>query len=180
MIEATRRRKPELVKLFCGLIAPSHEVDRAQARLVEHLGPIDCESPLLEFTFTDYYREEMGENLLRKWIAFEPLRARGYLALAKHAAVSIEGDLASCGRRLANLDPGYVDGAQVVLASAKNFSHRIYVGMGYYAEVTLIYEHGAFRSLAWTYPDYKTAEALVFLNAARSAYQLQVKGRAGA
>jgi hypothetical protein len=172
-----RRKAPELVKLFCGIIAPREAISRAEACLIKHFGPIDCESSLMQFTFTDYYREEMGENLLRKWVSFEPLRARGYLALAKHAAVAIEDELACHGRRLANLDPGYVDGAQVVLASAKNFSHRIYVGMGYYAEVTLIYEHGAFRSLAWTYPDYKTAEALAFLNMARSAYARQQLGK---
>jgi hypothetical protein len=173
-----RRSRPDLVKLFCGIIAAGEDVvGRAEARLVEHFGPIDCVSPIVEFTFTDYYREEMGENLLRKWVSFTPLRARGYLAPAKHAAVAIEGELALGGGRRANLDPGYVDGAQVVLASGKNFSHRIYVGMGYYAEVTLIYEHGGFRSLAWTYPDYKTAEALAFLNKARSAYMRQRLGK---
>jgi hypothetical protein len=112
-------------------------------------------------------------------VAFKALRERAWLARAKHVAVWLEQELSSGGRRVVNLDPGYVDDAQVVLSTAKNYSHRIYIGLGYYAEVTLTYEHGAFKALDWTYPDYRTPEALSFFGAARAAYAVQMKHHAG-
>jgi hypothetical protein len=57
--------------------------------------------------------------------------------------------------------------AQVVLATAKNYSHRSYIGKGYYAEVTLIYSGGDFRPLDWTYPDYRGETALTFFRELR-------------
>jgi hypothetical protein len=101
------------------------------------------------------------------WIGFERPRPRGYLARAKHTAVWIEQRLSEAGRRTVNIDPGYVDPAQVVLATAKNYSHRIYIGKGYYAEVTLIYSGGDFRPLDWTYPDYRGETALTFFRELR-------------
>jgi hypothetical protein len=175
MLESRTRDKPRPVKLFCGLIARPEALDRARLLLAERFGPADCESPVVRFDFTSYYAEEMGEGLVRAWVAFEPLRERAWLARAKHVAVWLERDLSSGGRRAVNIDPGYVDAAQVVLSTAKNYSHRIYIGLGYYAEVTLTYEHGVFKFLEWTYPDYRTREALSFLGAARAAYVAQVK-----
>jgi hypothetical protein len=175
MVVQARAEKPKLVKIFCGLIAADEAMAQVRTILTKHFGEIDCESPALPFTFTDYYKAEMGEGLIRKWVSFEILRERAYLPLAKHVAVAIESQLSRGGRRLANIDPGYVDDAQVVLSTAKNYAHRIYIGMGYYAEVTLIYEHGAFKHVPWTYPDYKTPDALRFFNDARNAYAMQVK-----
>jgi hypothetical protein len=170
MGESRLRPKPDPVKLFCGLIGREAAIGDALERLVSGFGAIDCETPAVPFEFTDYYRGEMGGGLLRKWVAFKALRQRGYLPLAKHLAFQIEGALAHDNRRTVNIDPGYVDDAQVVLATTKNFSHRIYIGMGYYAEVTLIYKQKQFRPLEWTYPDYKGSVGLDFFTRARAAY----------
>jgi hypothetical protein len=173
MVAGTMRDGPKPVKLFCGLIARRGRSAEAERLLVQHFGKVDCESPEVAFDFTEYYRSEMGDDLVRKWLAFADLRQRGYLAAAKHAAAAIEDALREGGRRSVNIDPGYVDDAQVVLSTAKNYSHRIYIGAGCYAEVTLTYEHGEFKSLAWTYPDYRSAEALRFLRTAREIYAVQ-------
>ncbi|HVP57212.1 MAG TPA: DUF4416 family protein [bacterium] len=172
------RDKPKPVKLFCGLVGRAEAIERARGPLVQAFGEPDCESATLKFDFTAYYRDEMGEGLVRRWLAFGALRERAYLARAKHIAALIEEQLAVSGKRRVNLDPGYVDDAQVVLSTAKNFSHRIYIGMGYYAEVTLTYEHKAFKLLPWTYPDYQTGEALAFFGQARSIYIAQLRHRA--
>lgn len=171
------REKPKPVKLFCGLIGKREAISEARGLLVGRLGEVDCESPEVAFDFTQYYRDEMGDGLLRKWIAFRDLRERAYVAMAKHLASAAEDALRKNGSRTVNIDPGYIDDAQVVLSTTKNYSHRLYIGMGYYAEVTLIYEHGAFKPLAWTYPDYRSEEALRFLRRARDAYIAQVKRR---
>jgi len=180
MGEAKTRQRPLPVKLFCGLIGSEASIEEAERLLVAELGPVDLRSAFLPFDFTDYYTEEMGTGLKRRWIALAELRERAYLAQAKHAAVIIEGALSVTGRRTVNIDPGYVDDAQVVLSTAKNFSHRIYIGKGYYAEVTLIYMRTGLEALEWTYPDYKGEEGLKFFEKVRSAYHRQVRsGDAG-
>ncbi|MGD8628779.1 MAG: DUF4416 family protein, partial [bacterium] len=148
--------------------------------LIEELGPVDLRSPLLPFDFTDYYAGEMGTGLKRRWIAFSGLRERGYLAQAKHAAVILENRLSSDGRRTVNIDPGYVDDAQVVLSTAKNFAHRIYIGKGYYAEVTMFCMRTGLQALEWTYPDYKGEKGREFFEKVRGAYHRQLRsGDAG-
>ncbi|MDQ7780666.1 MAG: DUF4416 family protein [Planctomycetota bacterium] len=72
------------------------------------------------------------------------------------------------GRRI-NLDPGYVTQAKVVLATAKDFSHRIYLRDGIYAEVTLKYGKGTFHPWPWTFPDYRQESYISFFNAMRAA-----------
>jgi hypothetical protein len=175
MAEARGRLRPSKIKVFCGLIGREESLGQATDTLADHLGEVDCISPVLPFEYTDYYADEMGGGLVRKWIAFSGLRERGFLPLAKHLAIGMEHDLAHGERRTVNIDPGYVDDAQVVLATAKNFSHRIYIGMGYYAEVTLIYKGKDFRPVEWTYPDYKSPEGLKFFRHVRKAYHTQVR-----
>ena len=175
MDEARRRERPAPVKIFCGLIGRQEAIAQGTAVLVRDFGEIDCQSPVLPFEFTDYYASEMGGDLLRQWVAFRTLRERAYLPQAKRLSVQSERDLVRGGRRTVNIDPGYVDDAQVVLATAKNFSHRIYIGMGYYAEITLIYKDKDFRPVGWTYPDYKSPEGLEFFRQARRAYHVQAR-----
>jgi hypothetical protein len=61
-----------------------------------------------------------------------------------------------------------------VLASGKNFSHRIYIGLGIYADLTLIYQKGSFQKLPWTYPDYADQAMLNFLDQVRLKYVLEM------
>ncbi len=170
-----RRSKPMPVKLFCGLIGPEACFAEALRCLEREFGPVDSESLQVPFDFTDYYRDEMGTDLTRKWITFAGLKERPYLALAKHIAVGIEDHLARSGCRTVNIDPGYVDDAQVVLSTAKNFAHRLYIGMGYYAEPALIYVKGRFHPLEWTYPDYRSPAAMEFFERARSSYHREMR-----
>jgi len=177
-----RREKPKRVKIFCGLIGREDKIKAAVARLVREFGEIDCETDIQDFEVTDYYAREMGPGLRHKWVSFRPLRERAYLAQAKHLSVEIELDLVEKDKRTVNIDPGYVDDAQVVLSTTKNYAHRVYIGMGYYAEPTLIYVRGrrGYRPLEWTYPDYKGVRALRFFRDVRSEYLRQVKSSDGA
>ena len=169
------RPKPLPVKLFCGLVGTEDRFAGALPRMEEEFGPLDVTTPSVAFDFTDYYRDEMGPDLVRKWVAFSGLKERAYLALAKHIAVGIEEALARRGRRTVNIDPGYVDEAQVVLSTGKNFAHRIYIGRGYYAEPALVYVKGRFRPLEWTYPDYETKVALKFFESVRDSYHHELR-----
>lgn len=167
-------RAPIPVKLFVGMLSPDPRLFQACAQgLTAEYGPIDLESALLPWDHTDYYRSEMGYPLVRKFFFFERLTDPGDLAKVKSVSLELETRYARHGaegqRRLINLDPGYVTEAKVVLASTKDFSHRVYIGMGVYAEVTLRYDRDerAFQVLEHTYPDFRSAIVKVLFNEAR-------------
>ena len=170
-------RTPARVKFFCGLLlAPTvshHEIETA---LEQVFGPIIAHSAVMPFTQTTYYEREMGPGLARYYVAFEPLRDMEELAALKHATNRLEMHWSNAGRqRRVNLDPGYLDLAKVVLATTKDYSHRLYIGAGMYAEVTLRYQHRHFQPWAWTYPDYRAPAALDFFNQLRDAYKAQLR-----
>ena len=78
-------------------------------------------------------------------------------------------------RRRVNLDPGYLLRERFVLATGKNFSHRIYIGRRIYADLTLIFTKGVFQTLPWTYPDYADKKMLGYLEQVRSKYVSDLK-----
>lgn len=168
------------VKLICGLIYREIDILReATEVMIENFGPIDNESDVFDFDHTDYYRDEMGDKLTRKFISFEKLIQPDRLAEMKIRANQIETRFArrnngSSGRSL-NIDPGYIELSKLVLASTKNFSHRIYLDRGIYAEVTLIRKGDSFIELPWTYPDYLNPVTLEFLENVRNTYKTQLR-----
>ena len=62
---------------------------------------------------------------------------------------------------------GLVSVESLVLATTKHAGHRIAIGSGIYAEVTLLFERGRYAPLPWTYADYRTEEVQSFLLAIR-------------
>lgn len=156
-------------RLIVGLLGSDADLlARAETELAAEFGPAGGRSPDVRFDFTDYYRAEMGPGLWRRWLApggaFDP----GRLAEAKLAAGRIEQRLAIEGRRRVNIDPGVLSLHSLVLATTKDFAHRVYLRDGIYAELTLLYRSGRFEPLEWTYPDYRTPECLEFLARARA------------
>jgi len=133
---------------------------------------VDLQSEIIRFACTDYYNEEMGENLFRYWISFTPVVLAKELYKIKILTNEIEKKFFSDDdkNRKVNLDPGYIDGSKLVLFSTKNYSHRIYLDCGIFAEVTLLYKHKQFHTLDWTYPDYKTQTAIEFFSKVREVY----------
>ena len=173
---------PPPVKLIIGLLSPDLTLfTQATTKLQESYGSIDIESVALPWTTTNYYREEMGENLLRKFVAFEPLLSPEALIGIKLATnileLSLSGATAPDTPRRVNLDPGYLDASKLVLASTKNQAHRIYLAQGIYAEVTLLYHHGEFHPFLYTYTDYRWPDTYEFLCRVRNRYLAQLRAR---
>ena len=169
--------QPKPVKLICGMIAARRELfDEAAARLTEAFGPLDLVSEIMSFDLTDYYEREMGSPLYRRFVSFSRPADPGDIVEAKLKTNEIEALLARRGApcdvaqppRPVNLDPGYVAPSKLVLASMKDFSHRIYLARGVYAEITLMYRKGRWQPLAWTFPDYASGRYDAFLTEARS------------
>jgi hypothetical protein len=167
---------PTPVKLFVGMLSqePSLFSDLAE-KLSDIYGKIDFEGPAWPWDHSEYYREEMGPGLMRQFIFFEKLISPGEIAEIKIKTDELEKLYLNehSGRRI-NLDPGYLDSAKLVLATTKNFSHRIYLNSGIYGEVTLIYSNGDFQSLPYTFPDYRTETYLEVFRKARDIFKGQI------
>jgi len=169
-------REARPVKLIVGMFAPREGLfEAARSSLTEAYGPVDHASPVWPFDFTAYYAQEFGESLLRQFLSFAELMDPAKLAQIKVYTNALEQQHASAGKRQVNLDPGYIDLSKLVLATTKNHQHRIYLGQGIYAEVTLRYTRKSFRPWEWTYPDYRTDHYLQFFNQVRETLLQQLR-----
>jgi hypothetical protein len=117
----------------------------------------------------------MGEPLFRRLIAFKPLMEQEALASIKLATNRIESDCLEQNNRTINIDPGYLLASRFILATGKEYSHRIYIGQKIYADLTLMYTKKGFKSLEWTYPDYASPAVLKFLGQVRQKYLVDLK-----
>ncbi len=147
--------------------------DRVRERIVEKYGPLHPrgESPIFPFPQTRTYSRTMGPGLQRKFFVLANRWPQDGLASVKQAAIEMESEIRAAGShpvdRPVNIDPGILNDCRIILASTKDYSHRIYRGDGIWEEVTLSYENGAYKALPWTYPDFKNPEYHVFFEGFR-------------
>ena len=125
----------------------------------------------MPFTYTDYYCKEMGAPLYRLILAFSELVERDSLPEIKWKTNKMENDFLEEGNRRINLDPGLITLENICLATTKPYTHRIYLGKGIWAEITLIYRGESYRRLEWTYPDYGSDELIGIFNGLRETYR---------
>ena len=169
-----RAHPPKTVKLIVGMLSSSEELFvRACRRLAQHWGELEAQGVTFPFDQSDYYEPEMGPGLLRRFVGFRRLISPRRLAGCKTLSNRLETEFAVNGKRLINLDPGYLNDYQLVLASTKSFAHRIYLEKGIYAELTLLYRRGEWQDLPWTYPDYRLPQSKEFFLAMRRRYRRQ-------
>lgn len=159
------------VKLITAIYSNKIELfDAVEEKLNENYGPVDLKSEIFDFSYTDYYEKEMGAGLKKRFISFENLIESVSLSDIKLFTNKLESYHLEGKNRQVNIDPGYLTLAKLVLASTKDFTHRIHVGKGIYAEVTLYYQDKNYRGWPWTYPDYKSEISLSFFQKARALY----------
>ena len=172
----SKPRSPKPAKLVISCFTRDKKVlgDVAR-RLSESFGPPDVISPWLTFEHTDYYNPEMGAPLFRRVMAYSELMEQEALADVKLFTNELEDKFATEGRRLVNIDPGYLVAERFVLATGKNYTHRIYLRAGIYADLTLIYHNGGFHALDWTYPDYAGEAIISFLQCVRDRYTYHMR-----
>ena len=160
---------PAPVRFFCAIMhSPDAPWKAVLSSLIAEFGPVECVHGPVPFTFSTYYESEMGPNLLKRYYTFERLIDRSDLPRIKNLTNSLEDRYCSSGQRQINLDPGYLARDKLVLASTKDFYHRLYLDKGIYAETTLHYQNGGFRIFSWTYADYKEQELWRFLEKSRA------------
>ena len=166
---------PQPVQLLAGVITGDtgllgdleHELDR-------RVGRIEKRSSIFDFDVTDYYAQEMGEDLKRVFYSFRDLMSPERIVDVKLVASEIEAEFAVEGKRRVNIDPGYMDFYKIVLVSAKFMGQKIYLGKGVYADPTLYYDRG-WKPYAWGFPDFKKGRYDGFLSEVRSAYKIKVR-----
>lgn len=170
-----KTKSPIPVKLIIAIFTNRLELfPEIEKELEKKYGEIDFKGPVFDFDHTDYYREEMGFDLKKEFISFKNLIDPGKINSIKLFTNKLESKYSKEGKRIANIDPGYVNNSKLVLASTKNYYHRIYLGKGIYAEVTLFFQERSFQSLPWTYPDYKTDASINIFNRIREIYRKQL------
>jgi hypothetical protein len=146
------------------------------AALEALFGPADSVSEPLAFDFTTYYDRELGSPIFRRFLSFALLTPQDDLVRAKLATNTLEARLAGPdGRRRINCDPGILTQERLVLATGKNFTHRVYLGQGIFADLTLVFQAGSWQTLPWTFPDYASPAMRELLTAIRDRYRRDLR-----
>jgi hypothetical protein len=168
----------EDVKLICSLFSPQKSmVEEVSQEMTTLFGTIDWSSPDLFFDRTRYYAREMGWPLHRRFIAFKDLIRPDDLVTIKLKTNELERKhLQEENKRAVNIDPGYISLERLILATGKNYTHRIYLSRGIFADLTLLFQRGSFRPLEWTYRDYAEEKVIGYFNGIREIYKAQLRG----
>ena len=172
----SRPREPDPVKIITSVFSPEKPlIDEVIRALSEVFGPVDWQSGELYFDRTRYYAKEMGWPLFRRFLSFENLTPADALVDVKHKTNALENRyLGEHGRRT-NIDPGFISAERLILATGKNYVHRVYLSAGIYADLTLIFKRGTYCTLPWTYPDYAEPGAIDMFNGIRETYMHQLR-----
>ncbi len=162
------------VKPICGVMfQPQIDLIRIIQELQSVAGSVEEQSDVFDFSFSDYYEDEMGPGLKKVFLSFRSLVDPDALPRIKLKTNEIEARWSETGKRRVNLDPGYITGAKLILASTKDFAHRVFIGEGIYGDVQLRFIHNRFHANEWTYPDYQTGLALSFFQGVRAKFMKQ-------
>lgn len=149
----------------------------AEGQLSERFGSVDLKSPAVAFDTTDYYDQEMGRGLRRSFLSFERLIRPEDLSDIKRATNALEESVREhfgSGRRVVNLDPGFLTAAALIMATAKDFSHRVPLRNGIYAHLEFLFHKTGVQLLPWTYPDLRGDRYGEFFIEARRVYLAQL------
>jgi len=165
------------VKLMMSLFSPEEKVlEKVMGELEVMCGAVEWVSPPLFFDRTRYYEKEMGWPLHRRFLSFEKLIPPESLVEIKLETNELEKRYLQEGKRRVNIDPGYIALERLVLATGKNYTHRVYLSKGVYADLTLLFHQGSFQTLAWTYRDYGDPLIIGYFNEVRERYKNQLRG----
>jgi hypothetical protein len=168
-------------KLIIGIISSQDAIfARTEEAVTSIYGPIDLRSPAFPFDETDYYNKQMGKGLRRLFLSFSRFVPPESLSDIKIRTNVLEGEIKksfSQESRVVNIDPGILTASALIMATAKDFAHRVPLRHGIYAHLELLFSRTGVKLLPWTYPDFKQEGYQGFFWDARQAYLRQLKGR---
>lgn len=163
-------------KLTVSIIHSSRDaLADALSHLEKRFGRVLGETIDLSHTPRSECAEEMGQHLLRRFFTFEREVPRESLPEIKAACHKIEsqfGDrIQEFTFRTVNIDPGILSPDNLVMASYREYNHRVYLGDGVYAEIELVYSRGRFVRLPWTDPEFCQSEVIELLSRTRNGFE---------
>ena len=174
----SRPHEPVTAKLVVSVLSADFSAawTPVVAALEARFGPAEVAFPAMPFDHTAYYNDELGAPIARRLLSFVRLLPQDALGPAKCFTNAVEERLARPdGRRLVNLDPGLVTCERFVLATGKNYTHRIYLGQGIFGDLTLVFQAGSWQTLPWTFPDYAAPDMLARLTDVRCRYRRDLR-----
>jgi len=167
-------------KLIIGIISSQDAICAgAEEEVTAVYGPVDLRSPAFPFDQTDYYDKQMGKGLRRLFLSFSRLVPPESLSDIKVRTNVLEEETKkffSREFRVVNLDPGILTASALIMATAKDFAHRVPLRQGIYAHLELLFSRSSVKFLPWTYPDFRQESYQRFFLEARQAYLRQLKG----
>ena len=167
------------VKLIIGIIASQEAIfAKTEEALSAIYGPVDIRSPAFPFDRTAYYEMQMGKGLSRMFLSLFRLVPPESLSDIKVETNNLEEEMSKSPARacrIVNIDPGILSSAALIMATAKDFAHRVPLRQGIYAHLELLFSRNAVKLLPWTYPDFQQEGYQRFLLEARQAYLRQLR-----
>lgn len=117
-----------------------------------------------------YYAKEMGDASLLKRVFFVSTKPypREFLLTTKLLSLVWEREWADNGKRMVNVDIGLISPENFLLATTKNYAHRVFLGQNIFADLTYQCIDGRYQTLPWTYPDFKDEPKVDFFTWCRS------------
>lgn len=176
LLAMARILKPPRARLIVSVIHAHLDACADALRALERqFGRIVAETTDLPCANAQEYAEEMGSDLFRRFFCFDRLVERDSLAEAKAACHRIENQLGDRVHdftfRAVNIDPGLLTADNLVMASHREFTHRVYLTNGVFAEVTLVCSQRGFVRLPWTPADFCHEDAISFFTRVRQSFQ---------
>ncbi|MBF0567560.1 MAG: DUF4416 family protein [Nitrospirae bacterium] len=168
LVKSTERVDSEDTLLFAGLLyAEGSSYELLRQRLEDLFCPIRLESAQKPWDYSEYYNEELGVPIMRRFVIFDTLIRSETLPDIKLRTVELERGLSIKGKRQYNVDPGYITLSKLVLATTKNYAHRIHLRDGIYGEVTLLFRGNSYVPNGFSYSDYSETESVDFFKKGR-------------
>lgn len=124
-----------------------------------------------------YYAKEMGDEarLKRTFFVSTETFPREFLLTTKLLSLDWEREWSQDHKRMVNVDLGFLTAENFLLATTKNYSHRVFLGQNIFADLTYQCVEGSFQTLPWTYPDFKDQEKIDFFTWCRSYLLMRSK-----
>ncbi len=118
-------------------------------------GDISLEGGEYDFNFTDYYLDEFGANLKKRFVLFEDLIETKLISQIKIDLIKLESSMSEQGKRIINIDPGYITENEVIVPSTKPLPHRTPLEHELFADKQLEFKDSEVITFRHTFADYK-------------------------
>lgn len=172
-----RRQKPAPGKVIASIVYSSLDaLADAVTVLEKKFGRVVCETLDIPCCDQKTYREEMGEDLIRRFVSFDREIDRSALFDLKCYCYKVEQQFSDMVGdfmfRTVNIDPGIITPANIVIASHHDANYKIYLKDGVFSEIALIHGRGRYLRLPWTNDDYCSEEAISFFERVRDTFEI--------